>query len=118
MNKKAIGEQGEALALKYLKEYHCEILAKNYRLKTGEIDIIVKDHGIIAFVEVKFRSNQYFGTPGQAVNIIKQRKIINTAMLYLQRTQQTQSLCRFDIVEIYRQCAEYKINWLKNAFEM
>ncbi len=70
--RKSIGNQGEKLALQYLKNNHFKILNKNFRNRFGEIDIIAQKDKIIYFIEVKTRSNLSKGNPYEAVN---QRKI-------------------------------------------
>lgn len=94
------GDMGEALAAKVLKKKGYTILDKNYRLRTGEIDIIAKDKGYIVFVEVKYRQNTNKGNPAEAVDYRKQRKIIATAKNYIQRANLYEYDFRFDVVEI------------------
>jgi len=100
MNHLELGEQGEQLAVDFLKKQGYRLLARRFRTKIGEIDIIVKKGGMIVFVEVKTRRSSLFGTPAQAVNRRKQDKIINTAFKYLNYTNNTGVPIRFDILEI------------------
>lgn len=93
------------------------ILDRNFRSKNGEIDIIAEDGAIIVFIEVKTRHVGGFGTPGEAVTLKKQQKIIRTAQFYLVGKRR-QILTRFDVLEIYYKTKEmYRIRWLKKAFE-
>ena len=79
-----IGKVGEQEAVKFLKKKNYKIIDQNFSCKIGEIDIIAYQKDTIVFVEVKTRKNNLFGTPGQAVNKSKQKKIIKTALYYLQ----------------------------------
>ena len=118
MNTKAIGDHGEDLAVKYLLAQGCRILDRNFRSKNGEIDIIAEDGAIIVFIEVKTRHGGGFGTPGEAVTLKKQQKIIRTAQFYLNGKKKADSFCRFDVLEVYYKTKEmYQIRWLKEAFE-
>ncbi|HCT64897.1 MAG TPA: YraN family protein [Lachnospiraceae bacterium] len=98
-NKKK-GDIGEALAAKILQRKGYTILDKNFRLRTGEIDIIAKQKGYIVFVEVKYRHNIDKGNPSEAVNYLKQQKIIATAKNYIQRKNLYDADFRFDVIEI------------------
>lgn len=100
MNHLKLGEQGEELAVAFLQKQGYRLLARCFRTKIGEIDIIVKKSGIIVFVEVKTRRSSFFGTPAQAVNRRKQDKIINTALNYLNYTNNHDAAIRFDILEV------------------
>ena len=118
MNTKAIGDQGENLAVIYLLAQGCRILERNFRSRNGEIDIIAQQGAIILFIEVKTRRNRAFGTPGEAVTVKKQQKLIRTAQMYLNGKKKADSFCRFDVLEVYYQTEkQYQIEWLKNAFE-
>ena len=71
MNNKEKGDLGELIALKYLTKSGAEIIEKNYKIKTGEIDIIAKIDNELVFIEVKSRSNIRYGYPAEAVNYKK-----------------------------------------------
>lgn len=83
--KKDIGNLGEKLALKYLKEQNYNILTTNYHIKGGEADIIAQDTETqeIVFVEVKTRTSTDYGWPEEAVNEKKRLRLTKTANKYL-----------------------------------
>lgn len=93
------GAAGEVLAARFLRDKGYRILTTNYRCRLGEIDIIAEKAPYIAFVEVKTRSENALYTPKEAVTLQKQRRIIRTALLYLQH-HPTELQPRFDVVEI------------------
>ena len=109
---KVYGAMGEDIATKYLVKNGYRILAKNYKNRIGEIDIIALDKGIIVFIEVKYRHNDKFGMPREAVNKNKQYKIRQVATVYLKANQKLDSHCRFDVIEIL----DDKITHLENCF--
>ena len=94
---KLVGDSAEEIALKYLQEQDYKILKKNFKTKIGEIDIIAKQNDYIVFVEVKYRTNDYFGMPREAVNYQKQRKIRMVATQYLKYNGGLTTPCRFDV---------------------
>lgn len=99
MAKVSAGAAGEVLAARFLRDKGYTITAANVRSRFGEIDIIAEDAQYIAFVEVKTRSEDAIYAPREAVTLAKQRKIIGTAALYLQR-HPTKKQPRFDVIEI------------------
>lgn len=109
------GKRGEELVISYLKGLNYSILEVNYRTPIGEIDIIALDKNILVFVEVKSRKSKKYGEAAEAVNMYKQQKIINTAMLYLQSKGYTNIQSRFDVVEVYYM-GNGEINHFQNAF--
>ena len=110
------GKTGENVAAKYLKKNGYEILGRNYRKTYGEIDIIAKYKENIAFVEVKTRKSDAYGSPAEFVTKQKQRKIIKTAYSYIQQ-HNLDAEFTFDIVEVYIEGLKVKnINHIKNAF--
>ncbi|MPM99096.1 hypothetical protein SDC9_146286 [bioreactor metagenome] len=114
MNNKEKGDLGEAIASKYLEDKGINIIALNYRIKTGEIDIISSLDDQIIFVEVKARTNIRYGYPAEAVNYKKIKKILNTANYYILQNNLHNKKIRFDVIEIYLN--EKKINHIENAF--
>lgn len=111
------GKKGELIAKGYLESKGYLILNLNYRNKIGEIDLIVLDKvkNILAFVEVKTRTSLKYGYPYEAVNIRKQRKIINCSQVYIKEKRYTNYQPRYDIIEIYLK-PDIKINHIDNAF--
>ncbi|MEG1311675.1 MAG: YraN family protein [Romboutsia sp.] len=114
MNNKEKGDFGEFVALKYLMSKGAEILDKNYKIKTGEIDIIAKLNNQFIFVEVKSRSNLKYGYPSESVNNKKIKKITSTAKYYILKNNLHNESIRFDVIEIYLN--DKKINHIVNAF--
>ena len=113
---KEIGEFGERVACEYLEDKGYDILKRNFRVKTGEIDIIAKDDECTVFVEVKTRQNNNFGEPSEAVDYRKQQKLIKTAACY---TDIENNEIRFDVVEVFYDIKDMKVlkvNHIENAF--
>jgi len=94
------GSKGEELAGRYLESIGLSILEKNYRLKSGEIDIIARDGDTIVFVEVKAASSFAFGDPLGWVPARKQRRIARTSPLYLSSHGLHDAPVRFDVIAI------------------
>lgn len=113
-----IGKIGEEAAFKYLEAKGYKIRERNYRTYLGEIDIISEHRGNIIFVEVKTRSSNKFGYAEEAVNSIKQKKIIKNALNYLARYRLWQINSRFDVILISISNNETikDIKHIKNAF--
>lgn len=109
------GKSGEVLAKEYLLSIGYIILEKNYKNKIGEIDIIAKDGDIVVFVEVKTRTNYNYGYAFEAVDFRKQKKIVNTSLVYVKYRNLINTQLRYDIIEIYM-TKNFKINHLKDAF--
>ncbi len=110
------GDIGEQLATNYLKKNKYKILARNYKNKIGEIDIIARQKKTIVFIEVKTRSSLQFGNPSEAVNFHKQTKIRQVAECYLQQFKIKYSDLRFDVIEILGDEKEFDVNHIINAF--
>jgi len=94
------GGWGESKAAEYLRKKDYEIVAANYRSRFGEIDLIALKDDIVAFIEVKTRQKSDFARPMEAVTPFKMRKIVSTAMLWLQ-SNKCEKQPRFDVIEVY-----------------
>lgn len=95
-----LGKTGEDLAAAELAARGYAILARRYRTRYGEIDIVAEDAGTIVFVEVRARTTRDFGSAAQSVTAVKQRKLISMGVDYLSRRRLTGHPCRFDVVAI------------------
>jgi len=96
----ALGISGENLACDALARRGYAILARRYRTRVGEIDIVAKDGDTLVFVEVKTRTSEDFGIPAEAVTWRKQRRIVTMARWYLTEKGLHGCLCRFDVVTV------------------
>ncbi len=101
-NKRAIGDIGEEIAVKYLQDKNFTIIKRNYKKNNGEIDIISKDKESVVFIEVKYRQNKKFGSPLEAITQKKLKKILETAELFLLENNMTDSEVRFDAISILK----------------
>jgi len=91
------GRQAEERACQYLKGLGYEIVARNWRCRSGEIDIVARDGNVLAFVEVKARSGRGYGGPEGAVGPVKQRRLVAAARRFIQQTG-AELPARFDVV--------------------
>ena len=112
VHKKLLGTAGETLVCQYLKKQRMQILHKNYRTPFGEADVIAKDGDEIAFVEVKTRLTENYGTPREAVGGKKQHRYYKIAEYYWLKTGEEPN-ARFDVAEVL---ATGEIHYFKNAF--
>ena len=116
---KTLGQFGEDCAAQFLEAEGYTIVARNFRIRSAEIDIIAQRDNLIVFVEVKARSNIRHGLPSEAVNFRKQKKIIEAAGVFLQDENFCDCACRFDVVEIFLDDGRIEeINHIENAFEV
>jgi putative endonuclease len=97
----AKGKAGEDKAARLLEEAGFRIIQRNFCSKVGEVDIIAEDHGILVFVEVKSWSTYGFENLEYAINKKKQKKIVQTAKIFLENYREYSSnQVRFDVVFI------------------
>lgn len=107
------GQAAEDRACEYLQAQGFQLLARNYRLRGGEIDLIGRDGAYLVFVEVRYRSSEQFGGALHSIDSRKQQRIIRTAQHYLMR-HPVDLPCRFDVIALDQ---AQQITWIKNAFE-
>jgi len=114
------GAQAEAVAAAFLEARGLECLSQNYRARTGEIDLIMRERDTLVFVEVRLRSHKAFSSAAESVNLRKQRKLIATAQLYLQEHNLLERhACRFDVVAINQLPPKTAdIEWIVGAFDV
>lgn len=108
--KKQIGDAGEERAARHLAAQGLRIVARNFRVKGGEIDLVCRDGATTVFVEVRRRASADFGGAGASITPRKQQRLILAARHWLARHGDTG--CRFDCVLIDGE----KLAWLRDAF--
>ena len=111
------GKLGEEKAVRYLKNNGYRILARNFRNKLGEIDIVASDRDVICFVEVRTRRGA--GKEAEAlasVNGLKQCRLSRLAASFLKKHDLTGAKARFDVLTVLLEGASENILLLKDAF--
>jgi putative endonuclease len=116
--RQVLGKEGERIAERFLKKKGYKLVERNYRCAAGEIDLILLDRRVIVFVEVKTRTGHGFGTPLEAVEFRKQRKMIHAAQYFLSAKGLHQREARFDVVGISWPQSEPLVEHIENAFEL
>jgi putative endonuclease len=111
------GRIGEDIAHRYLRRHGCQVVARNYRPRSGvgEIDVVAWHGETLVFVEVKTRSDAEFGAPDRAVDAEKQERILRGARDYARRAGVEWGHTRFDIVSVTLG-KPTRIDWLRDAF--
>jgi len=114
--RKIVGNNGEKEACKYLIKNNYTIIEKNFRCRSGEIDIIANDDstGELVFIEVKTRTNYHYGKPAEAVTKLKQKHIVSATRYYLYIHKISKRFIRFDVIEILDSYKKY-INHIKKV---
>jgi putative endonuclease len=113
----SLGKTGEDLACQELERRGYAIVARRYRRRGGELDIIARDGQTMVFVEVKAREGRAFGEASEAVTARKRQKITQLALDYLMRQRLTNCPCRFDVVSIHFDAGVPAIEVFQNAFD-
>ena len=115
------GKEGEKAAVRFLKKKGYRIIEKNYRNKSGEIDIVAEQDQVLVFIEVKSRADSEYGEPLEAVTPHKHRKIGQVARGFLTQHQIENRDCRFDVVGIKGNPNEpktWEVELVQDAFRL
>ena len=109
----AAGGDAEDSAAGFLERHGLNVLARNYRTRLGEIDLIARDGDMLVFVEVRLRKSPRFGGALESITARKRSRIAAAARQYLMRLRRVPP-CRFDVL-----CLDgHEITWLRSAFEV
>jgi putative endonuclease len=113
---RALGERGETIAYRFLLDRGLRPVARNFRCRGGEIDLIMLDRQCLTFVEVRCRRSSDFAAPADTVDFRKQRKIVRTAAMFLARERRFASFrMRFDVIAIEGDGVD-QVRWIQDAF--
>ena len=120
MNIGITGKSGEDRVVSFLRKQGWGVVKRNYQCRFGEIDIIAEKEQYIIFVEVKTRKENSLVSASDAVDIIKQQKIMLTAQDYMRKTD-THLQPRFDVAEVTVKektdgSKGYCLKYIENAF--
>ena len=113
-----IGRRAERHAERLLRRHGLSTLARNYARRTGEIDLVMLDDEVLAFVEVRYRSAGAWTSGLDSVDAAKQRRITRTAELYLdEHPEHRYRIIRFDVVAATKGHYGIACEWIQDAFD-
>ncbi len=120
------GQAIENLVANYLLTKGSQLLHRNFRCRTGEIDLIITHQNQLVFVEVRFRRSALYGNAAESVTFGKQQKILRAARYFLcTHPKYKNYACRFDVAAVTlnthgsndsNEASKYSIDWIQNAF--
>ena len=111
----ARGRDAESRACDFLTQAGLTLLARNFRCRVGELDLVLRDGPTVVVAEIRYRADNAFGTPAETVDHRKQWKLIACAQLYLQTHPALRDApLRFDVIAIEGPSA--RIEWIRDAF--
>ena len=117
---RAVGQAGEAAAVRYLERRGLVILARNLRSRLGEIDLLARDGSTLVFVEVKARRGLSGDPPEAAVDARKRARLGRLALGYLAARRLGEQSCRFDVVGVSLDASGgvTRVRHLRHAFDL
>lgn len=109
--------EGEERAVEYLRGLGYRILDRNFKTRSGELDIVARDGSTTVFVEVKRRGPSARGSSAEFVDQAKMRRVISAARAYAAKHRLSESPLRFDVVAIDVEDGREQIRHHKGAFD-
>ena len=116
--RQAFGELGERIAERWLRDRGWVVRARRFRNGHRDIDLVVEQEGMVAFVEVKARAGTQFGDPVEAVNWHKRRELGRSARIWIARHGRAGDAYRFDVVGVLVDDGRVRIRHVENAFTL
>jgi len=115
--RRQLGDAGEEAAAELLRKGGYRIVARNYRCRRGEVDLIAERGELLVFVEVRTRATAAFGAPEETVGFRKRRRVVAAARDYLARRRGSERGARFDVVAVVDSPAGPRLTHFENAFD-
>ena len=112
------GRDGEELACRYLESHGLTILDRNFRCRSGEVDVVAREGPTTVFVEVKARSGASHGSGQESVTFGKRRRVVRAARLYAASRGLWEQPLRFDVVSIEWTDGRPRIHHDRGAFDV
>ncbi len=100
VGRQRLGARGEDLAARHYAADGYRVVARNWRCRDGELDLVLRRADTLVFAEVKTRTSDRFGHPAEAVTPAKQRRIRRLAQRYLAESGERAPVLRFDVVAV------------------
>ena len=116
--RRALGQRGEAVAEAFLRTHRYTIVARNYRCRAGEIDLVALDGPVLVFVEVRSRRGITAGTPLESVDGRKQGRVARVAQHFLAARGWGDRDARFDVIGVRFDAEPPAVEHVQSAFEL
>jgi len=116
--RQALGELGERIAERWLRRRGWRVVHRRFRSGHRDIDLVVEQEGVVAFVEVKARRGDEFGGPIAAVNWRKQKELGRSARVWVHRHGRRHDAYRFDVIGVLVAGSTVRIRHVPNAFAL
>ena len=113
-----LGRRGEAVAEAFLRARRYTIVARNYRCRAGEVDLVALDGPVLVFVEVRSRRGDRVGTPLESVDGRKQAQVARVARYFLAARGWHERTARFDVVGVRFDAEPPTVEHVRGAFEV
>ena len=107
------GVRAEELCADLLRRAGLRILARNWRCRLGEIDLVAEEAGTLVFAEVRLRSSGFYGGAAESITAAKRSRLLAAARLYL--AGRAPAPCRFDVL-LLDALSPARVQWIRNAF--
>jgi len=116
LNTRQHGETAERFAQHWLESRGLTCIETNYHCRFGEIDLVMRDHNTVVFVEVRLRKHRDYGGAAASVDSRKQRKLRLAAEHYIAtRGLSARQVCRIDVIALQTAADGWDVDWLENA---
>jgi len=113
----ALGRRGEEVAAAFLRAHRYTIVARNYRCRAGEIDLVALDGPVLVFVEVRSRRGTSAGTPLESVDARKRAQVARVAEHFLVARRWVERAARFDVIGVRFDAEPPAVEHVRGAFE-
>lgn len=117
-SRQALGLLGERIAARWLRRQGWDIVAHRFRSGRRDIDLIVRREALVAFVEVKARRGEAFGSPVEAVDARKRRELSRSAQVWVDRHGASGLAYRFDVFGVLLVGEAVRIRHVPDAFSL
>jgi putative endonuclease len=107
------GARAEDLCAELMRRAGLKVLARNWRCRHGEIDLVAEERGTLVFAEVRLRRDERFGGAAESITVAKRARLVAAAQLYL--AGRPQADCRFDVL-LLDALDSGRVRWIRNAF--
>jgi putative endonuclease len=107
------GARAEELCAELMRGAGLRVLARNWRCRHGEIDLVAEEGRTLVFAEVRYRRDQRYGGAAESVTAAKRARLVAAARLYLKWHPDAD--CRFDVL-LLDALEGGRIQWIRNAF--